>query len=263
MKCEYVHSDSFLSRLHFHKEIQFTYIHKGSGVLIIGDQSVMYKSGDLFLIGERLSHMFISDSNQISESSMIYVSKSFLLNTFPNNYFINHLITKSSSGIKFLDVHNKEKFYVIVNQTGIKLMKTFMDILDDLSTLNRKEIINNERVEMVKNISRSNRLKVVSNYVLNNYKKNITLSEVSKLANMVAPAFSAYYKKKTGKTFSRYVMEVRIEMACRLLLNDDFTVEEIAYKVGYNNFSNFNLQFKKIKNTTPKQYRNNIINSNL
>ena len=59
----------------------------------------------------------------------------------------------------------------------------------------------------------------------------------------IIPSFSRYFKQKTSKTLSNYVAELRAETACRLLQDNDLTVEAVGYKVGYNNFSNFLIEF--------------------
>ena len=62
-------------------------------------------------------------------------------------------------------------------------------------------------------------------------------------------------KKSTGKTFIRYVNELRVGHACRLLIETEFSIAEICYQVGFNNVSNFNRRFRELHLMSPKQYR--------
>ena len=79
--------------------------------------------------------------------------------------------------------------------------------------------------------------------------------ELSKTLRMSPQAFSRFFKRCIGKTFIEYINELRIGRVCRELLETDASVTEIAYKAGFNNLSNFNEQFRKLKRTTPRDYR--------
>ena len=66
---------------------------------------------------------------------------------------------------------------------------------------------------------------------------------------------SNFFKKKTGYALFEYINEVRIQKACDILRYSDRTVLEVAYEVGFNSISLFNRTFKKLRGTTPREYR--------
>ena len=59
-------------------------------------------------------------------------------------------------------------------------------------------------------------------------------------------------------TFIEYLNSVRIGLACKLLADKKYNIVSVAYEVGFNNLGNFNRQFKKIKNMTPRDYRKKL-----
>ena len=61
-------------------------------------------------------------------------------------------------------------------------------------------------------------------------------------------------------TFKEYLLKVRIGYACQLLIEDVLSIAEIAYESGFQNISNFNRQFKRIKGITPKEFKQSAIN---
>ena len=67
--------------------------------------------------------------------------------------------------------------------------------------------------------------------------------------------FSRFFKRCIGKTFIEYVTELRIGRVCRELMETDESITAIAYGAGFNNLSNFNEQFRKLKRMTPSRYR--------
>ena len=96
----------------------------------------------------------------------------------------------------------------------------------------------------------------IMEYTMNNYEKDITLERIAMVASMTKNAFCKYFKKRTNKTYFRFLNELRIENACKLLLsNEDYSIAEIADKSGFNNISNFNRQFKSIKLMVPSEYK--------
>ena len=85
-------------------------------------------------------------------------------------------------------------------------------------------------------------------------KNEVNLSEVAQLVGMNPSAFSRFFKRTHRKTFSRYLNEVRIGYACKLLLENENNITGTAYESGFNNISNFNRQFRAIKKMSPKDY---------
>ncbi len=101
----------------------------------------------------------------------------------------------------------------------------------------------------------NDRLGRVHEYIMNNFNRDISLTDVADIALMNKSAFCRYFKKATKKSFSQYLNEIRIGYACKLLQErTDTTISEIAFQVGYNNLSNFNRQFKIITGYAPKAY---------
>lgn len=73
-------------------------------------------------------------------------------------------------------------------------------------------------------------------------------------------AFCQRFKQTHRMTFKEYLQQTRIGYACKLLQEHDLNIAEIAYQSGFENISNFNRQFKKIKGITPTQYQNDLKN---
>ena len=92
-------------------------------------------------------------------------------------------------------------------------------------------------------------------YLNQNFEKEVSLAEAARLAAMTEVAFSRFFKARTGKTFVNTVNEIRLGHASRLLIDTTHSVNEIAYRCGFNNLSNFNRIFRKKKNCTPKEFR--------
>ena len=99
------------------------------------------------------------------------------------------------------------------------------------------------------------RLNKVYEYIMNNFQEGIRLVDVAGVANMSPAAFSRYFKSRTRKSFTKFIIELKVGYACKLLMKDDMTVTQVCYECGFLNLSNFNKQFKEITKIAPKKYQ--------
>jgi AraC-like DNA-binding protein len=88
------------------------------------------------------------------------------------------------------------------------------------------------------------------------YHEPITLSEVAKSLSISKCYFCSLFKKETGKTFSHYLNEVRIEKSKELLRKDHGSILDVALSVGFNNQNYYTVLFKKFTKKTPLEFRN-------
>lgn len=95
-------------------------------------------------------------------------------------------------------------------------------------------------------------------YVDKNYFEDLTLSSLSEKFNVESSYFSRIFRQETGENLTYYITRKRIEKACTLISNDDINLTEIAFMVGYNDYSYFNRVFKKYTGMSPREYRNHI-----
>ena len=72
------------------------------------------------------------------------------------------------------------------------------------------------------------------------------------MVGMTEVSFSRFFKLRTGKNLSDYIIDLRLGYATRLLVDSTMAVAEICYECGFNNLSNFNRIFKKKKDVPPK-----------
>jgi len=75
------------------------------------------------------------------------------------------------------------------------------------------------------------------------------------MVGMTPVSFSRFFRLRTGKTLSDYIVEIRLGYAIRLLIDSNRTIAEVCYDCGFNNLSNFNRMFKRKKNCSPKEFR--------
>jgi len=145
---------------------------------------------------------------------------------------------------------------------GFDSVLELMSILHDLSTSRDMRILSDASFSNSETFSyNSRRIENVMKYLNANFDKNISLAEAAKIAAMTEVSLSRFFKFRTGKTFVETLCEIRLGHASRMLIDTTHSINEIAYKCGFNNMSNFNRIFKKKKTCTPKEFRDTYTSS--
>jgi AraC-like DNA-binding protein len=92
---------------------------------------------------------------------------------------------------------------------------------------------------------------------MQNYTQEIRLGKLADMVGMSEVAFSRFFRLRTGKSVTDYLLDIRIGNAIRMLVDSTQSVSEVSYSCGFNNLSNFNRIFRKRKGCTPKEFREN------
>jgi AraC-like DNA-binding protein len=95
-------------------------------------------------------------------------------------------------------------------------------------------------------------------YILQNFQKQISTRDLLEITNMSNTSFYTAFKQTYRMPFKDYLLSIRVGYACKLLTEGSLNISGIAYDSGFGNISNFNRQFKKIKNITPSQFQEEI-----
>ncbi|WP_144959878.1 AraC family transcriptional regulator [Gillisia sp. Hel_I_86] len=256
------HEIVFYNQLHQHEEIQISYIVKGSGSLIVGDSINYYKPNDILIIGENIPHVFRSDSSVISESIMY--SLFFTRSSFGKDFFnisdlleLSSFFNESVYGMKLLSHQNEiiRYFQEMKMKNRIVRIASLLNILN-LIILAEKEQLSSFVYRKKYTDAEGKRMNDVFQYAMDHFNESISLEEISQNANMSKNAFCRYFKNRTNKTFFQFLIEIRIENACKLLYKEkDLSVALISEFCGFHNIANFNRKFKELKHMTPSQYR--------
>lgn len=252
----------FYDKLHQHEEIQLSLILKGEGTLIVGDTVNYYKQGDVLVIGSNLPHVFKSDMEASPQSHMLSL---FFTETCFGAHFFEleelkelHTFFKSSTlGFKISPKSDEFKNLFLKLKTNSKLKRfiILLKLLKKTSKVKHKSL-SSFIYEKKYTAIEGKRMQDVFEYTMTHYDKDISLETIAGVAAMTKNAFCKYFKRRTNKTYFRFLNELRIEHACKLMGDSkDFSIAEIAYKSGFKNISNFNRQFKSIKLTSPSTYR--------
>ncbi len=252
---------------HFHPEIELVYVNKGKGKTHIGNHLSYFNNSQLLLIGSNLPHNGFTDRLTTNGSeTLIQFNPEFLGNNFfnvPEMVSIKRLLEKAKNGIVF-GVKTKRKLgskiEKISQKGGFKQILLLLEVLHTLSKSDDYTILNADGFVFEIQPQNSSKIDLIFKYINQNFDQHITLEEISNLVSMTVPAFCRFFKKTTGKTFTKLVNEYRIVHATKLLSESQKSITDICYECGFNNFSHFNKLFKEFTGKSASKYRNEKTN---
>ncbi|WP_400073793.1 AraC family transcriptional regulator [Zobellia russellii] len=257
---------NFLRVWHYHPEIELVVILKSSGTRFIGDSIEKFQEGEVVLIGKNVPHMWLNDeiyfqpeSTLEAEAFAIHFTRDFLGKGFfeiPEMKQVSNLLMRADRGVKFMDLSRelvKRITNLIEYDSTTRVFKT-IEILSDLSKHESYQLLSSTSFVTAFQKADNLRMDKIYAYVFENFNDGISASDVAKMTGMNKSAFSRFFKKVHKKPFTRYLNEIKVGYASRLLLENKESITSIAYLSGFNNISNFNRQFKVIHGMAPSAY---------
>lgn len=262
---------NFYPNWHFHEEFELVYIHKSSGIRYIGDNIMPYQPGDLVLLGSFLPHAWINDktsegNDNTVAATVIHFQKKFIQNDFFNQTLLDNLrslFQRSELGILFVGIKEIEPILDKINTSkSTDRIIAVLTLLEKLYIHTEKEYLSPKEYLRIVSGQSNDRFSKIHDYLATNFRKNISLQTLASIANMTPPAFCNYFKRKTTKSVVTYINDLKIGYSCKLLIEHELTIDQVAHESGYNNTTFFNRKFKEKMRFTPKQYRMRYENFN-
>ena len=247
---------------HYHPELELVYVKTGSGKRHIANHVSYYRRGELLLIGPNVPHYGFTDRMTNRNIEIVVQFKPEMLGLQIDGMIefqrIKELIERSVYGLSFRG-NTRERVGTILESMDImnpfdRLIHLYQ-VLNLMAQTSEYEVLNTLNVTVQADQQDKDRMKEVFDYVRAHFEEDISLAFMAELTHLTVPSFCRYFKKNTGRTFSRFVNEFRIIHACKLLSETGRSIADICHECGYNNFSHFNKQFKLITKKSPSEYR--------
>ena len=137
-------------------------------------------------------------------------------------------------------------------------MVKLLEILHHLAKSEDYEILNADGFSFETEQQDTAKIDIIFKHINNNFQDHISLDEIADKVSMTVPAFCRYFKKATGKTFTKLVNEYRVVHATKLLQEEPMSIADVSHACGFNNFSHFNKQFKEITGKSASRYRKEV-----
>lgn len=260
------------NRWHYHPEVELIHFKKGSGTQFIGDNIRQFKTGDLVMVGAYLPHYwrfddvyFSRDNNAIVDIRVAHFCENFWGNDFlqlPENKMIKTILEKARRGIQ---ITGKTKPLIaeimdkLLTAEGSKRIILLAEALNLIAECSHSDGLSSIGFSSNVEESRNDCINMIYEYSLANFKNKIHMDDLADLVGISPNSFCRYFKSRTSKTYSKFLLEIKVGHACKLLIENRLPLKQLCYESGFNNFTNFHKYFKLITGKSPLNYQREFI----
>ena len=259
--------------LHWHDEMELIYIRSGQGIITIQSHQYVVRSDDIVIVPPQMVHSI----EQYPKCKMEYFNILFQFSLL--NYSTND--TCYEKYFKPIYCHTKLPSLYLESEVDLNrfLRPHIMYLIE-----NRKKSYTNDELMVKSNLfaimyyinqysapvnsaglslkNNYDKLKNLLIYIQSNYDCIITVKDAAAICGFSSSHFMKLFKELTGKSFSQYLIDYRLEIAARQLVETSYKIIDLAENVGFHNVSYFSRAFHSKYGETPSAYRNNVLMGN-
>lgn len=230
---------------HWHEFYEIELILDGKGIYSVDGIDYEIEKGSLFFMSPSSFHRINFTENTRLVNFMFtpeICETEFLLGVFD---FVPHIHIKlGDSDMNFIHILAKDAVNTVSLKYQSVILNCIIGKIQSLYTPHSSGL-------------RDSKMQYAILYIQNHFRENITLAEVAKIPNYSPNYFGNKFKEYTGVTFKKYVLNLRLSLAEKMLKKTNLSATEICYSCGFGDFSNFLMFFRKRHGSTPGQFRKN------
>lgn len=264
--------DRFTFPWHVHNEFEIIYVKESYGERFVADNMEVFHPYDITIVGHSVPHYMKSapeyekgDKSLRVKGVIIQFEENFMSHSISNYADLAHikkLLDDSARGIHFPYPENQEIIQCIEqlpDSKGTMRIINLLHLLDLMANFKAKRYLGSLHFCQSVSITMDRRMEKILSYLSNHYKEDIDLNDISSIVAMSSSSFCRYFKERSGKTFTEYVLDLRIGYACKLLVENNMDITQICIECGFNTITHFNRIFKRNTSLTPTEYRKQFL----
>ena len=261
------HKKEFDYPIHCHDIMELNFVENAAGARrVVGDNSEVIGDCDLVLItSSDLEHVW--EQHECKSDDIHEVTVQFYIHfedehtPFRTNPYksIYQMMMRAKRGLAFrmsaiMTIYPRLVKLATIDDKFL-MAHELIYILHELSKFDDAYELSSSTFAKVDVSSESRRVLKVKDFINTHINDELRLEQLANLVSMTPTAFSRFFKLRTGKTLSEYIVDIRLGHAARLLLDTSDSVSEICWDCGFNTLSNFNRLFRKRKGCSPTEFR--------
>lgn len=254
-----------IAKWNYHPEYELHLIRRSSGRYMVGDHIDRFEPGNLVLVGPNVPHAWFSeladDREVIDDRDVVVQFKGDwfdgLAQACPELRRVVPVMSASARGVEFIGSEAIRAAHLLEGmgeQDPLTRVATLLELLGRLAD-SRYRLLASPYYQLERSGVRSEQVDAILQYVHRHFDQPLSMAAIAAWQGMTPPTFSRLFKRTTGDTFVAFVRRLRLDYACRLLLDQQHSIADICFMVGYGNLSNFNRHFRRLTGSTPRAYR--------
>ncbi|MBQ3084710.1 MAG: AraC family transcriptional regulator [Clostridia bacterium] len=251
---------------HRHEHFEMGYVLHGTATHDIDGNVYTLKKGDLFLVDKGVYHRYY-DGNRFELINLCFypeaIDRSFFSVRSLNNM-------ASSSFFHFAPDISQNYTKVLLHDTDGRLLSVLEDLAWEMEQKGNgyRAVVRGHLVQLLvyflreagqqeaKNLSPT--LGVILRNLHDRYMENVSVLDLCDDHYYTLNYLGKKFKEEMGVPFKTYLQNYRLQKAASLLTTTDYSVDEIASAVGYQNTPFFYKLFRQRYGTTPLHYRRSV-----
>lgn len=248
-----------IGRLHRHPQIELTWIERGSGVRFVGDSALPFEDGDMALLGPNLPHLWMPLAGSCPDGLLVTVlqlpSEFFEQPALPELALLRGVLDRAALGLGIGGACRDRAATLLAQMRGLSALRRLPLLLEILACLH-EHAAQLDTIAATRGADAGRPVQKVLDWIHAGIGGELRVDDAAAIACISPAAFSRFFRRETGKTYSGYIRAIRCSAVCLQLRKTDRPIALIAEECGFPNLSNFNRQFLAEVGQTPRQYRN-------
>jgi len=245
---------------HFHAEMELTLFATGEGTRFVGDHIESFGAGDLVLLGTNLPHYWHTKGASGGLSVQWHFPEGHGFWGFPENLALKELFRNAGRGLRYSGetaAGVAVLMHEFLGSEGAGRFAVLLKILECLRCSPREDlgVLSNQAFSLDGQSVHQRAVAESVRYLLGHFREEVRLEDLLRLTGMSRPTFSRQFKRHSGRSFGEFLNGLRLQAACRELLQGDASILETALGCGFTQVSFFNRYFRRCMGCSPREYR--------
>ena len=245
-----IFKDLTTMRPHWHEHLEFLYVTRGTGTFIVNGEKISVLPSDLVIAEPNSPHVLLSDSG-IDYECLLIRTDLFNSDELEEMHFLSHI--RADMAVSKLFAKIKDEFSIGGNMSNMRKKALAYSLIVHLIRTHVAPLRTEEYKES--RLLTLSRINIIEQYISENYKGKITVSDLAKLLYVSESHFCRFFKKAIGISAIEYLNVFRIGKSEQLLRETDLSITEVASLSGFENSNYFSRIFRRIMKQTPSEYR--------
>ena len=254
--------DAFRTQRHRHAQLELTWIEAGAGVRFVGDSAEPFEPGDLVLLGPDVPHAWVSSQGGAGRSVATVLQFPLALleqALLPELLALRPMAERARLGLRVSGAAHAgitQVLQALPQADALGRLAGLVRVLQQLAAHPQDlHTVATSAMPTTADAGRARRIDRVTDWVHRHLADDLQVQDAARVAHVSPAAFSRFFRRETGKTWSAYVNDVRCSQACVALRQSAKPVAHIALDCGYRTLSHFNRVFRARFGVTPSAYR--------
>lgn len=254
-----------IRRIHFHNCLEIGYLYEGSGLFYVDGKMVPVQAPCITLVPQNMPHFCRAAEHSLCRWNWLYTDpiqllphlsphtadtiRHFLLGLSPSNFAFSEEAYPQVHALLRMVLEELEHS----RPNGQEVVRGLMGAL--FLMLLRRQIDEAPRHSVNRRMAG---IEPAISYIAANYMNDVSVEDLAERCHVSVSHFRRLFKQVLGWAPQEYLQIIRVDRACAMLYNCDYSVAQIAESVGYPTPSSFNRQFKRLYHMPPSQWRQKI-----